>query len=425
MAKMKPIAALLVFLAGPCLGGQAPWGQLPPSVTISVQPTQLSIPRKVVKSFERDISQQRDFKITWENSQTDRRFGVDHEWMTTALQHWRDKFSWRDVEASINRHPHFMTNLTVDTTELQIHFMALFSKKTDAIPIAFFHGWPGSFLEFMDIFDTVKSRYDPESSPYHLIVPSLPGFAFSSGPPIDSNWGIANTSAAMDGLLQGLGFGKGYVAQGGDIGSFVAQTLALSSSSCKAVHLNFIPSVQPPGVPDPHNDTSLTPQDRQVLGRSQEFVNTKQAYALEQGTRPATLGFVLSHNPVGLLAWIGEKFLAWTDPSRTLSLGQILTHISTYHLTQTISRSFYAYRETSYSLYPEPAVAPRIERPMGYSRFPYDNSGVPESWARKVGNLVFYKAHERGGHFPALEYPEALWEDIESFVQQIFPDSTM
>lgn len=233
MVKMKLSAALLVFLAGPCLGGQALWGHLPPSVTLSVQPIQLTIPHNVVKSFERDISQQRDFQITWENSQTDRRFGVDHEWMTTALQHWRDKFSWRDVEASIDRHPHFMTNLTVDTTELQIHFMALFSKKTDAIPIAFFHGWPGSFLEFMDIFDIVKSRYDPNSSPYHLIVPSFPGFTFSSGPPIDSNWGIANTSAAMDGLLQGLGFGKGYVAQGGDIGSFVAQTLALSSSSCK------------------------------------------------------------------------------------------------------------------------------------------------------------------------------------------------
>lgn len=87
------------------------------------------------------------------------------------------------------------------------------------------------------------------------------------------------------------------------------------------MHLNFIPSVQPPGVPDPRNDTSLTPQDRQVLTRSQEFVNTKQAYALEQGTRPATLGFVLSHNPVGLLAWIGEKFLAWTDPSRALITG--------------------------------------------------------------------------------------------------------
>lgn len=233
MVEMKSIAALLVCLAVPCLGGQAPWGQLPPSVTIAVQSTQLSIPRRVVKSFEKEISHQRDFQITWENSQADRRFGVNHEWMSMALQHWRDKFSWKDVEASTNRHPHFMTNITIDTTELQIHFMAIFSKKTDAIPIAFFHGWPGSFLEFMDIFDIVKSRYDPESSPYHLIVPSLPGFTFSSGPPIDSNWGIANTSAVMDTLLQGLGFGKGYVAQGGDIGSFVAQTIALSSSSCK------------------------------------------------------------------------------------------------------------------------------------------------------------------------------------------------
>ncbi|KAM0421310.1 hypothetical protein ACHAPT_010839 [Fusarium lateritium] len=418
---MRLITALLVFSAAPCIGGQVPWAHLPPTVTIPVMPTQLSIPQNLVKSLERDISHQTDFQITWENSQTDGRFGVDHEWMTTAVQHWRNNFSWRDVEANINRHPHFMANLSVDNTELQVHFMAIFSKNTTAIPLAFFHGWPGSFLEFMDMLDIVKSRYDPDSIPYHLIVPSLPGFTFSTGPPIDSDWGIANTSAVMDSLLRGLGFDKGYVAQGGDIGSFVARTLALTSSSCKAVHLNFIPSVQPPDVPDPQNDTSLTKQDRQVLARSLEFFNTKQAYALEQGTRPATLGFVLSHNPVGLLAWVGEKFLTWTDPSRHLTLDQILTHISAYHLTQTISRNFYTYRETSYSLAPEPAVAPPIEKPLGYSRFPHDNSGVPEPWAQKLGNLVFFKAHDRGGHFAALEYPEMLWEDVDMFVQQTFP----
>ncbi|KAF5004810.1 hypothetical protein FDECE_8709 [Fusarium decemcellulare] len=396
-----------------------PWRHLPSHTAVDVKPTQLSIPSDLVETLQRDISQAPRFQVTWENSQSDRRFGIDHEWMNTALQHWRHNFSWRDAEESMNRHPHYTANITLESTELQVHFMALFSEKSDAIPVAFFHGWPGSFLEFMGLFDIVKTRFTPETSPYHFIVPSLPGFTFTTGPPTDANWGLANTSAVMDNLLQGLGFEKGYVAQGGDVGSFVAQNLARMSKSCKAVHVNFLPSIQPPDVLDPENDTSLTTQDRQVLTRSLEFVNTQQAYAIEQGTKPATIGFVLASSPVGLLAWLGEKFLAWAD--NPLTLDEILTHISTYHLTQTIARSFYAYRETSYSLAPEPVVAPPIEKPLGYSRFPYDNSGVPKSWAAKVGDLVFFKAHDRGAHFPALEYPEALWEDVDAFIQKAWP----
>lgn len=186
--------------------------------------------------------------------------------------------------------------------------------------------------------------------------------------------------------------------------------------------MNFIPSIQPDSVPDPQNDTSLTSEDRLVLARSQKFVETEQAYALEQGSKPGTLSFVLSSHPFSLLAWLGEKFITWSDAEARLELDSILTHIALYQLTDTISRSLYSYRETSYSITPNSTTAPHIPKPFGYSRFPYDNSGVPKTWAMAMGDLVFFKDHDKGGHFAAMELPQELWDDVEAFIRIVFPD---
>jgi microsomal epoxide hydrolase len=210
------------------------WHGLPKTPFIPVKPTKIAIPSDSLDQLDQQLSLFEGFQPTYENTREDMQYGMNINWMTNAYNQWKASFTWRDVEASINRHPHFEANVTNDDGEiLQIHFMGVFSKKHNAIPIAFFHGWPGSFLEFLDLLDVVKTRYTPESSPYHVIVPSLPGFTLSSGPPTHSDWGIANTSSIMDKLLRGLGFEDGYVAQGGDIGAFVARTLGLTSSSCK------------------------------------------------------------------------------------------------------------------------------------------------------------------------------------------------
>jgi pimeloyl-ACP methyl ester carboxylesterase len=159
---------------------------------------------------------------------------VNASWVAHSTAYWRESFDWPKFQERMNKHPNFIANLTTPAGDsMGVHFMGLFSQKADAIPVAFFHGWPGAFLEFIDLLDVIKTQFNASSSPYHIIVPSLPGFTLSSAPSPESSWGTANTSALMDDLLLGLGFKSGYIAQGGDIGSFVARTLAMTSESCK------------------------------------------------------------------------------------------------------------------------------------------------------------------------------------------------
>lgn len=419
-----------------------PWANGPQSQSLEIERLYLQFSGEAKALFKEDLERSFIVPKTYENSQGDERYGVTLNWMQDAVHQWQSSFDVSALEYRLNKYPSYSAKVPIgDSTGviIDIHFMALFSNKPDAIPIALLHGWPGSFMEFSGLFDVMSERYSIKNSPYHLIAPSLPGFTFSGGPPSNMNWGIQDTAQVVDDLLVGLGFDNGYVAQGGDVGSLVAQALSLSFDSCRGgshptiwhirtlltftgIHLNFIPSIKPESVPDPRDDTSLTIQDREFLQRSEDFVLTKQAYALEQGTRPSTVGLTLSNNPIGLLAWLGEKFLAWTDPSARMSTAQILDYVSLYHLTGTIARSLYPYKETSTSMSPKALHPPYLVKPFGYSRFQYDDSGVPESWARGKGNMTFYRTHERGGHFAAVEMPVALWADVEEFIKGAFPN---
>ena len=125
---------------------------------------------------------------------------------------------------------------------LDIHFIGIFSERQDAIPILLLHGWPGSFLEFLPILSLIGSRYTPSTLPYHLIVPSLPGFAFSSPTPLDKDFRIEDIARIMNQLMLDLGFGSGYVVQGGDIGSKVGRVLAAEHDACRAIHCKNNPS---------------------------------------------------------------------------------------------------------------------------------------------------------------------------------------
>jgi len=262
-------------------------------------------------------------------------------------------------------------------------------------------------------------KYSPSDLPYHLIVPSLPGYAFSSGPPVDRNIVAADVSRMINTLMIGLGFGNGYVAQGGDIGSRIARSLAVDYEACKAVHLNFL------SLPINASETEIAadPFLRAAIERRDWFSTYGIGYNLEHGTKPSTIGSVLASNPVAVLAWIGEKFLEWVDDREPLPLGIILESITLYWLTETFPRSIYYYRENV----PRPAVPvplqPRwyIKKPLGFSSFPRELLPAIETWVAKTGNLVYYNQHNKGGHFAALERPQELTSDIEAFVQQVWP----
>lgn len=224
----------------------------------------------------------------------------------------------------------------------------------------------------------------------------------------------------MHKLLLSLGFGEtGYIVQGGDIGSMIARTMASTYPKCKAMHLNFMFMLHPPG-PEISSE-QLSPQEHHGLQRMNEFNATGNAYGRMHGTRPSTIGHVLSSSPLALLAWIGEKFLAWSDPSTTPSISTIVSDVTLYWLTESFPSSIYTYRQDFTSRcehYFHGQEKLFVSKPVGYSYFPYELMPIPKAWAERTGNLVSFRAHEKGGHFAALECGEELWKDVEAFVME-------
>ncbi|RDB28121.1 putative epoxide hydrolase [Hypsizygus marmoreus] len=395
---------------------------LPASAVLRPTPFELKIPNDAVDELKLLLKHSKVPPDTYENTQEDRRYGVTTKWIREAKARWENNFDWRAHEAHINSFPHYISPIVDDDgTTYNIHFVALFSQKPDAIPIVLLHGWPGSFLEFLPILDKLRTSYTPATLPYHLVVPSLPGYTFSSPPPVDKDLGLEDVARLFDKLARGLGFENGYVVQGGDIGSIVARIMAATYPSCKAIHINFCIIPEPAGI----DSSSLNDLDKQGLARTAEFSRLGSAYALTQATKPGTIGIVLSSNPLALLAWIGEKFLAWNDEDPPLDT--ILESVTLYWFTDTISRAFYPYRQL---FTPGNAGAHSnpiwyINKPFGFSWFPKELGLVPRSWAATTGNLVFFRRHSKGGHFAALECPEVLLKDLEEFVAQVWNAVTL
>ncbi|RAH54219.1 epoxide hydrolase [Aspergillus piperis CBS 112811] len=394
----------------------AQFTKFPSSASISPNPFTVSIPDEQLNDLKTLIRLSKIAPPTYESLQADGRFGITSEWLTTMREKWLSEFDWRPFEARMNSLPQFTTEIE----GLTIHFAALFSEREDAVPIALLHGWPGSFVEFYPVLQLFREEYTPETLPFHLIVPSLPGYTFSSGPPLDKDFGLMDIARVVDQLMKDLGFGSGYIIQGGDIGSFVGRLLGVSFDACKAVHLNLCAMRAPPEGP---SIESLSAAEKEGVARMEKFMTNGIAYAMEHSTRPSTIGHVLSSSPIALLAWIGEKYLQWVDkplPSET-----ILEMVSLYWLTESFPRAIHTYRETTPT-----ASAPNgatmlqkelyIHKPFGFSFFPKDLCPVPRSWIATTGNLVFFRDHAEGGHFAALERPRELKADLTAFVEQVW-----
>lgn len=283
----------------------------PTSVKIDIKRFTAHVDEQKLQDFKTLVKLSPIAPANYENSDksVDRRYGVSRDWIANAKDQWLNNFDWRKQEDFINSFPNFTAGVKDDEGHnLNIHFVALFSQKPDAIPLALYHGWPGSFLEFLKILNLLKTKYSPQDLPYHVIVPSIPGYAYSSDPPKDFDFGLNNAAEALNNLMVGLGFGSGYIAQGGDLGSMISKYQAANCEPCKGMHLNFNP------VPRPENadELPLDPIEKESLARGLWFRDQAMAYALEHGTRTATIGHCLSASPVALLSWIGEKFLEWT-----------------------------------------------------------------------------------------------------------------
>lgn len=278
----------------------ADYAKLPTGAVLDIKPFTAHVDEEKLQHFKKLLELSPIAPAVFENTNAGRRYGMKRDWLENAKRVWLNDFDWRKHEDRINSFPNFKASVKdAEGNAIEIQFLALFSEKVDAIPIAFFHGWPGSICEFLDILDILKQRYSPKDLPYHVIVPSLPGYAYSSGPPVDMDYGIDIAAGAMNNLMVGLGFGSGYLAHGGDLGSFVSKLLAMSYDACKGMHVNMMTIPQRGDSDEPITDEL----EKKALEKAAEFIDTGYAFALEQGTRTATIGLALSASPLALLSW--------------------------------------------------------------------------------------------------------------------------
>ncbi|KAJ5334926.1 epoxide hydrolase [Penicillium brevicompactum] len=394
----------------------SPFGNPPNKISAKLEPYRLSVPEEELRRFTELLRLSEIGPETWWNTQNDPQFGVSREWLIKAKETWLHHFDWREHENLLNEFPNF--KIIVEDPEaglIDVHFAALFSAKEDAVPVVFLHGFPASFMEFIPMMQLLVKNYSPETLPYHIIVPSLPDYGLSGGSTRNTEMSVVAAARIMNQLMVDLGFGKGYIAQGGDLGSMIARIMSVNHAECKAFHVNLL-VLNPGETPPP---AQLSPEKSNILQRSEAWQKTGLGYAFVHGTRPSTVGLAISTSPLASLAWIGEKLLEWVDQQEPLPLDTILAMVSFYWYTRTFPRSLY-HAEIVKNLLQGGTYPISKEKPLGYSLFSQDLAILPKAWAEDLyPNLVFFKAHQAGGHFASLERPKQFLDDVEDFVRSV------
>ncbi|GAA5820521.1 hypothetical protein JCM3770_002284 [Rhodotorula araucariae] len=336
---------------------------------------------------------------------------------------------WRAFDQSaLQDHLNSFNNWKVEIEGLSIHFLHHRSTRAGALPLILCHGWPGGYHEFLHVVQLLTEPEGADAQAFHLVVPSMPGYAFSSPPPT-AKWGMEDTARVFDKLMTGLGYNK-YVAQGGDWGSITARCLgALHKDHCIAVHLNFCP-VPPPFPFDQFNPRTLlnwmprfviSDQQRAKLERGLAYLEKGSAYYVMQQLTPRTPAYALNDSPIGLLAWIGEKMIpgineASAQPNPTLNRDALYTTLSLYWFTNSIGTSF-----LPYSLNPHFSTfltSPRYRLPnFALSSFPGELFSPTPRDAARTGVMRWYKEADDGGHFAALEKPDVFSQHVREAVK--------
>jgi epoxide hydrolase len=330
------------------------------------------------------------------------RQGVPLADLVDVVNYWRTDYDWRSFEQCLDEIGQFRT--TIDG--LGIHFLHRRSPRADAIPLIMTHGWPGSIAEFIDVLDDLAEPAGADSPAFHVVVPSLPGFGFSDRP-TTTGWGTEKIAAAWVELMDRLGYGR-FLAQGGDWGGNITTVLAgRFPSHVIGIHTTFAEG--PPGL----TTDGLTATERTWAEETHEFWHHRAAYAKQQATRPQTIGYSLVDSPVGLLAWILDKFAEWSDtedsPFETISRDRILDDVTLYWLTRTGASAARIYYESHNSL----DAGLRVDVPSAITIYPRDIEKYPRPWAKqRFRRIVRWHEPARGGHFPSLEAPQFFVTDV-------------
>ena len=343
-------------------------------------------------------------------------YGTNMDYLKTLCAYWVDEFDWRAQEARINSFSHFKA--PVDG--INMHFIREEGSGPNPMPLVISHGWPGSVAEF---FDLIGPLAHPEKfggnieDAFTVIAPSLPGFGFSDRPP--RPYGPRKMAGVFNSLMTNtLGYGS-YLAQGGDWGGAICSWLGYDyAPACSAIHINVLTMRHPDGPQTPEEETWSEQFDRDQI--------MQNGYRTQQATRPQTLSYAMMDSPVGIAAWLVEKFNSWSDVENNdiesvYSKDELLTNIMIYITTRTFNSASWIYygrrEEGGRILSPE---GHRVEVPTGCAIFPAEMlNWPPRSYAERIYNIQHWTEMPRGGHFAAMEEPEMLLNDIRKFARTL------
>ena len=351
--------------------------------------------------------------------------GVQHVTMQKLADYWLNQHDWRRCEAKINAVPNFLA----DIDGLNFHFIHVRSKHENALPIIVTHGWPGSIIEQMKIIEPLTNptaHGGTADDAFHLVIPSLPGYGFSERP-ASPGWNPVSIAKAWAILMQRLGYTQ-YVAQGGDWGNAVSEVMALQQPpGLLGIHTNMSATVPPDvskalstGGPPP---SGLSPEEKHAWDQLDDFYKNGLGYAIEMNNRPQTL-YGIADSPIGLASWMLDHDIrsyqmitrVFDGKPEGLTRDDVLDNITLYWLTNTGVSSGRLYWDTAHNLPPGGFFDARgVKLPVGVSAFAEEIYQAPESWAKRAYvNLLYYKAHPKGGHFAAWEQPALLVSDLRA-----------
>jgi pimeloyl-ACP methyl ester carboxylesterase len=380
-----------------------------------------------VRPFRVDVSQEaldelrRRVEATrWPSKELvpDRSQGVQLATMQELARFWTSEYEWRAAEAKLNALPQFKTEID----GLDIHFIHVRSKHENALPLIMTHGWPGSVIELLE---TIGPLTDPTAhggavdDAFHLVLPSVPGYGFSSEP-TELGWWAGRVAQAWPELMRRLGYTR-YVAQGGDVGAAVTDAMGrLSPEGLVGIHTNlFVPAL---GGTMPTDGE----QERAAAEQIAVFRATGFGYFVEQATRPQTIGYALLDSPVALAAWMldhdtdsYEKITrAFVDgqPAGNLTRDHVLDNITLYWLTATGASAARSYWESGQAQAKAAGQAPPpMTLPFGFTTFPGEIWRTPRSWVEKAyPNVSYFNEVDKGGHFAAWEEPEIFSQEMRA-----------
>lgn len=343
--------------------------------------------------------------------------GTSVAYLKKLLAYWRNGFDWRAQEAKLNTFRQF----TVPLSGINVHFIHEEGKGPKPMPLLLCHGWPGSVMEFYKLLpmltDPARFGGDPADA-FSVVAPSLPGYVFSFKPG-QKRFSIEEIAEVFAALMTDVIGYKHFGAQGGDWGAFVASRLGFAfPDRMIGIHLNLLAVRRDSKMVD-----NPTPEEKIFLDQLKLFLKEETGYQWIQGTKPTTLAFALTDSPAGLAAWFVEKFRTWTDcdgnPENALTRDEMLAGIMLYWVSGAIGSSFWPYYARMHGPWPIPEGS-TVDVPTGYVEFPKEILRPPRSVAERMyTDIRRWTVMLNGGHFAALEQPEALAAEIRAFFRAL------